>query len=93
MNRFALETVLELVNNEMGALDNVLASPQDELSEESLLEIKWKEMADHIHKTAPTTWSLLHQTAFVPRQEAQNKLKRPDMVHYVSSKLSPHVTD
>ena len=37
MNKFALD----MVGNEMDTLDEVFKSPQDELSEESLLSVKW----------------------------------------------------
>jgi hypothetical protein len=36
MNKFALDTILEIVGDEMDALDNVFKLPQSELSEESL---------------------------------------------------------
>jgi hypothetical protein len=43
----------------MDALDQVFKSPQGELSEESLLKIKWKEMSADVCREAPTTWTLL----------------------------------
>ncbi|KAH9953951.1 hypothetical protein BC827DRAFT_1158994 [Russula dissimulans] len=58
MNAFALDTISELVGKEMGALAKVLVSPLDDLSEESLLEIHWKELALEVNSVAPTTWTI-----------------------------------
>jgi hypothetical protein len=40
MNKFSLDTVFDLVDNEMGSLEDVFSSPQSELSEENLLNVK-----------------------------------------------------
>ena len=64
MNRFALDTVLEMVGNEMDALDEIFKSIQEELSEESLLSIKWEEMIADVRREAPTTWTLLHHASY-----------------------------
>jgi len=59
MNTFALQTVCELVDEEMGMLAKVMTSPLDNhVSEESLLGIHWKELASEVSKAAPTTWLL-----------------------------------
>ena len=39
INKLALDTILEVVGTGMDALNEVFKSPQDELSEESLLSI------------------------------------------------------
>jgi hypothetical protein len=71
MNKFALDTVFELVENEMGALDDVLGFPQSELSEENLLSIKWNDLRATICHKAPTTWALLRHAAYtVPRNRS-----------------------
>lgn len=84
MNKFALESVLELVDNEMGALDDILGSPQNELSEESLLSIKWKDLMDSVRHKAPTTWALLRHAAYTEKQESRNTTKNPDTVSRLS---------
>jgi len=63
MNTFALQTVCELVDEEMGMFAKVMTSPPDDLSEESLLGIYWKELASEVSKAAPTTWSLFRHAA------------------------------
>jgi hypothetical protein len=85
MNNFALETVCELIGKEINALGDVLASPQDELSEDGLLSIKWGDIAAEVNQTAPTTWRLLRHVAYVSKQESRNKLKSPDTVRAVLS--------
>ena len=44
MNKFALDSVLELIKDEMGELEDELSSPQSDLSEETVLSIKWKDL-------------------------------------------------
>jgi hypothetical protein len=65
-----LDTVLEIVGNEMDALDDVFKSPQDELSEESLLSIKWKEMTADVCHEAPIP---LHGLCFVMLHTPRNR--------------------
>ena len=81
MNKFALDTVLEIIGNEMGALDEVFKSPQSELSEESLLSIKWEEMTAEVRREAPTTWTLFRHAAYTQEQESRNTRKNPDSVN------------
>jgi hypothetical protein len=52
MNKFALDTVLELVEEEMGDLDNVLHSPQSDLSEE-VQRLKHKNQLTKLSKSLP----------------------------------------
>ena len=85
MNRFALDTVLEMVGNEMDALDEIFKSPQEELSEESLLSIKWEEMIADVRREAPTTWTLFHHASYTQKQESRNTKKDPDTVTFYSS--------
>ena len=80
MNRFALETVTELVNEEMGTLDAIFISPQSELSEESLLSIRWNDLMDSVRREAPTIWELLLSAAYTQKQESRNTTKNPDNV-------------
>jgi hypothetical protein len=80
MNKFALDTVLELVGDEMSSLGNVFSSPQSELSEEGLRSIKWEDMATSVCHEAPTTWTLLRHAAYTQKQECRNAATRPDTV-------------
>ena len=81
MNKFALDIVLEILRNEMDALDEVFKSPQGELSEESLLSIKWEEMTADVRREAPTAWSLFRHAAYTQKQESRNTRKNPDTVN------------
>ena len=81
MNKFALDTVLEILRNEMDTLDEVFKSPQGELSEESLLSIKWEEMTADVRREAPTAWSLFRHAAYTQKQESRNTRKNPDTVN------------
>lgn len=80
MTKFAINTVFEVVDTEMGALNTIFSSPQDELSEESLLEIKWKDMMADVGREAPTTWALLRHAAYTQKQVSRNTTKDPDSV-------------
>ncbi len=42
------------MGKEMGALTDVMASPMDNLSEESLLGVHWKELDTEVSNVAPT---------------------------------------
>jgi hypothetical protein len=93
MNKFALESVLELVDNEMGALKDVLSSPQTELSEGALLSIKWKDLMASVCHKAPTTWALFCHAAYTPKQESRNTIKNPDTVSCLHCHTLLHITD
>jgi hypothetical protein len=82
MNKFALDTVLEIVENEMDGLDEIFMSPQGELSEESLLSIKWDEMTANVRCEAPTTWTLFCHAAYIQKQESRNTRKNPDTINF-----------
>jgi hypothetical protein len=93
MNRFALETVLEIIEYEMGALGNVFNSPQSELSEEGLLDIKWKDMVASACHEAPTTWALLRHAAYTQKQESRNTTTNPDTVSHLTLSAIAYFTD
>jgi len=46
--------VHNIMGKEMGALTDVMASPMDNLSEESLLGVHWKELDTEVSNVAPT---------------------------------------
>lgn len=82
INKFALECVMELVDDEMDGLGDVLSSPQGDLSEESLLGINWKDLMASVHYKSPTTWSLVRKAAYTQKQESRNTSKDPDNVSH-----------
>jgi hypothetical protein len=93
MNKFALDTVLEVLGNEMDTLDEVFKSPQGELLEESLLSIKWKEMMADVRCEAPTTWTLFQHVAYTQKQESRNMKKNPETVSVCIVLTATHFTD
>jgi hypothetical protein len=93
MNKFALDTVLELVEDEMGSLGNILSSPQSELSEDSLLDIKWKDMTASVSREAPTTWTVLRHAAYTQKQESRNTAKNPDTVGHFTPLAVTRLSD
>jgi hypothetical protein len=88
MNKFALDSVLELIDNEMGDLDDILSSPQVDLSEENLLSIKMKDLMASVCHKAPTTSTLFRHAAYTQKQEARNTFKNPDNVDLFTLLLS-----
>ena len=82
MDAWALDTVFETVDHEMDALKPIMDSPQQHLSEESLLGIKWQDVIQDVKASAPTTWSLFRRIAYTPKQDSRNKTKNPDPVTY-----------
>lgn len=85
INKFALESVKELVENEMDDLDDIFSSPQSELSEESLLSINWNDLMANVRCKSPTTWSLIRHAAYSQKQESRNTTKDPDTVSHSTS--------
>jgi len=90
MNKFTLETVHELVDKEMGVLANVMASPPDDLSEESLLGTHWEDLISEVNTHAPTTWSLFHH-AVCGSMEAKLKNYKTVCNHHLNSFMT--ITD
>jgi len=80
MESWAKETVCKAMDIELRALTLAMSSPQDELTEESLLSIQWQDMIDKVKVKAPTVWYLLRHCAYTPNQEKRNKIKNPDPV-------------
>ena len=80
MEEFAVATVSSIIDREMEALKPIMTSPQEELSEESLLSINWKDMIDQVNRAAPVTWRLFRNAAYTSKQESRNTIKNPDAV-------------
>jgi hypothetical protein len=80
MEDFAVTTVSSIINREMEALKPIMTLPQDELSKESLLSIKWKDMIDRVNRAAPVTWRLFRYAAYTSKQVSRNTIKNPDAV-------------
>jgi hypothetical protein len=81
MNKWAVCTVSEAIGEEIQSLIPIMCSPQEELSEELLLSIRWGDLISEVKYLAPTLWSIICYTAHTPKQEIRNKNKEPDTVH------------
>jgi len=80
MNNWALETVCEIMDHELDILKPTMLFPQENLSEDALLSISWKEMIPEVKSQALTMWKLFHHALRTPKQRLKNKLTNPDPV-------------
>ena len=82
LNDWALETICDTLDEELSILKPTMSLLQQDLSEEVLLSISWKEMIPEVKSKAPTLWKLFCYTLYTPRQEEQDQLKDPDVVQF-----------
>ena len=80
MDRWAVDAVKRRMNREMRAIRPHFTSPQQELSEETLLEVDIEGIMAAVKCDAPTVWSIFHSASWTPQQEKRNKVKSTDMV-------------
>jgi hypothetical protein len=80
MAAFALGITCNTLDEEMSALADIMSLPQEDLSEEVLLSIRWKAHVSDIQETAPTMWKLFRHAAYTPLQDSRNTIKNPDSV-------------
>ncbi|KAI0696103.1 hypothetical protein BC835DRAFT_1414500 [Cytidiella melzeri] len=86
MERWADENVRMRMNREMRLLKPLVLSPPEELSEESLLNVKLSRLTANYQRVAPLTWSLLHAALSTPLQLQRNTYKNhaPSIVAIIS---------
>jgi hypothetical protein len=82
LNGWALDTLCETLDDELSVLKPTMSLSQQDLSEEALLAISWKEMIPEVKSKAPTLSRLFCYTLYTPTQEERNKLKDPDVVQF-----------
>ncbi len=80
MEDWALDTVCDILDKESENLEEYLKFLHEELSQETLLAIKWDDMISTIKVLSPATWKLFRHAASTPQQEKWNKNKTPDTV-------------
>ena len=80
MEDWALDTVCNVLDRESDNLKEYLKFPQEELSQEVLLAIKWDDLISNIKFLLPVTWRLFRHTASTQQQLQRNKYKTPDTV-------------
>ncbi|KAI0683151.1 hypothetical protein BC835DRAFT_773655 [Cytidiella melzeri] len=86
MERWAEENVCMRMNREMRLLKPLVLSPPEELSDESLLNIKLNGLTADYQRVASVTWSLLHAASSTPLQLQRNTYKyhAPSIVAIIS---------
>jgi hypothetical protein len=90
LNKWAMEIICKTLDDELLILKPTMSLPQQDLSEEVLLSISWKEMIPELKSKVPVLWKLFHYTMYMPRQEQRNQSKDPDAVlSNVILKLGP----
>jgi hypothetical protein len=80
MEDWALDTVCDVLDKESDNLEEYLKFPQEELSQDMLLAIKWDDLISNMKILSPVTWKLFHHAASMPQQEKRNKYKTPEPV-------------
>jgi len=80
MNLWAIATVSDLIDDEIKALEPILSLPKKNVSEKSLLAIKWEDLIDKVQSTAPTFWRVIRNASYSRKQDARNTMKSPDAV-------------
>jgi len=82
LNDWAVEIICETLDDELSILKSTMSLPQQDLSEEVLLSISWKEMIQEVKAKAPMLWKLFRYTMCTPRQQQRNQSKDPDAVQF-----------
>jgi hypothetical protein len=80
MEDWAVDTVCNILDKESENLKEYMKFPQEELSQERLLAIKWDDLSSNVKILSPVTWKLFHHTASTQQQEKRNRYKTLDAV-------------
>jgi hypothetical protein len=78
LHHFALECVIDKIDQEMKASASHFSSPAKELSEYHLLNTDFVKLMLQAQSHAPTLWQLLHQATSTPKQN-HNIVEDPDL--------------
>jgi hypothetical protein len=76
MMDWALETLCSSVDDEMSELGPVMQFPQEDLSEEALLDIRIQDMIPEVQISAPILWKLICHLTCTQKQVLRNKNKK-----------------
>jgi hypothetical protein len=82
LNDWALDTVCNILDEELSLLKPTMSLPPQELSEEVLLSISWTVMIPEVQTEALTLWRLFRHTLYTPLQDQRNTMKDPDAVQF-----------
>ena len=80
MSHWAIETVSDMIDDEIQALEPILSLPKQEMSEELLLGINWQDLIVEVQSNAPTLWKVLRNASYTRKQDKRNTMKTPDAV-------------
>ncbi|EED81818.1 predicted protein [Postia placenta Mad-698-R] len=80
LTHWAISCVGDMVTKEMVKIGKVLHSEPEELSEETLLAVKWESLTNTTKQEAPVLWQLLRRCAWTADQDKRNTCKEPDSV-------------
>ena len=80
METFAINCVLQLLEQEMEHAATLFASPPSELSEIHLTSFDFKAFISTLKSRCPTTWRVIEQMSYSDNQRMRNTHKSPDMV-------------
>ena len=75
MTNWALETLCDTVDDELLDLGPTMQLPQEDLSEEALLDIRIQDMIPEVQANAPVLWKLVSNLACTQKQLCRNKNK------------------
>jgi hypothetical protein len=75
MNNWALETLCDTADDELLALGPAMQLPQEDLSEETLLDIRIQDMIPEVQANAPVLWKLISSLTCTQKQVRRNKTK------------------
>jgi hypothetical protein len=79
MSEWAVTSVCKAIDSDLCALKGLLSLPNEDMSEETLLAISFKELVPQVQALAPTLWRVFLYATSTKKQD-KNKLKDPGSV-------------
>jgi hypothetical protein len=91
MTEWALDTLCDTVDDELLALGPQMQFPQEDLSEEALLDIRIQDMIPEVQLNAPVLWKLVCYLTCTQKQARRNKNKTSSepVAHYTPAVFLP----
>ena len=80
MEKFALECISDIRDNEMNALSPKLQVGANSFVEKNLSSVKLQDIIDNMKDLAPTLWDVLYNAGHSKAQERRGTKKKPDKV-------------
>ena len=91
MTEWALEMLCDTIDEELLALVPLMQFPQEDLSEEALLDIRIQDMIPEVQINAPVLWKLVCYLTCTQKQARRNKNKNSSepVAHYTPAVFLP----